>query len=632
MKKTILLVLGIIGILILSGFANTVISSENTVRDSSNGERDGDYPIGEIIWEYTIDTGWDNSPKAMAPISDINGDGIDDVIICSEDDYVRCFDGGANGTGVVLWEHEIYGGDIYSQKGLTITEDVNSDGYNDVVVGSCGGSKSIITLSGQTGGTVWAHDTHEYGDGGWVYHVACSYDYNDDGTLDVLAATGDDSSDTGPKRAYCLDGLTGTSIWEYQLGGPGFAVMGVEDFTGDGQPDVVAGASDEYETTGYAYGINGATGNLAWTFTAAGSSVWALEQIDDITSDGIKDVIVGDFYGNIYGLDATTGSQQYSNSVGSNVIIKRFEKINDVNGDSHPDIVPTHLGASGSVKMIDGYTGQFIWSHTVADKPAVASRIDDVSGDGINDLLVGTLFNDNYCYFLNGVNGSELASIYYGEALDAITAIPDVTGDGSMEMVAGGRDGKVTCFSGGTGATQSTQDIQITTLSNNWNFISLPFNQSSNKTDIIVEYADVNYTWYTAVTNGYINDYVFGWNRTFQSYNFADILEPGYGYWLYAYEPCELWIKNTTLVYDDYITDVEQNWNIISVPYNENVSKTNILINDILWTDAVTADIVNDVVFGWDRGTQSYNFADIFEPGYGYWLYAYQQCTLKRNI
>jgi len=171
----------------------------------------------------------------------------------------------------------------------------------------------------------------------------------------------------------------------------------------------------------------------------------------------------------------------------------------------------------------------------------------------------------------------------------------------------------------------------ITNLSNNWNFVSLPFNQSSNKTDIIVEYADANYTWYGAVTNGYINDYVFGWNRTFQSYNFAYTLEPGYGYWLYAYEPCELWVEKITITPDDYITDLEADWNIVGVPYNRPVNKTDILVNDISWSDAVTAGIINDHVFGWDRSGQSYNFADTFMPGYAYWMYAYQPCTLKKT-
>jgi len=408
---------------------------------------DTEYPIGDLLWQYEIDTSYDNSPKAIAPIPDVSGDGIDDVIICSEDYYVRCFNGNSHGYADVFWEHEIYGGSIYSQKGLTITEDVNSDGYNDVVVGAAWGARLIRTISGRTGDTIWTHDTHEYGGGGWVYSVDCSYDYNDDGIVDVLASTGDDSSANGPKRIYCLNGESGISVWECPLGGPGFSAIGIEHFTGDGKPDVLAGASNEYESIGYAYGINGETGAIEWTFTVAGSSVWALEQIDDVTSDEINDVIVGDFSGMIYGLDATTGGQEYSRSLGA-VIITRFVKLDDVNGDGHPDIIPAH-STTHVTQVIDGQTGDFIWSHTVADQPWNVAKTADISGDGINDVFVGTLYSNNYCYFLNGVDGSELHSINLGTPVDAISAIPDIVGDGSMEMVAGGRNGYVFCFSGG---------------------------------------------------------------------------------------------------------------------------------------------------------------------------------------
>ena len=484
MKKVILV---IIGILIISGFAasgttNTVdvkinINENNeylfSVDDLStsiylcnmypefneilpedqviiqNPVLGRDYPIGTTIWQYTL-TIYDPSPKAIAPIADINNDGKDDVIVCSEDDYVRCFDGGAIGTGNILWEHEIYAGDIYFQEGLDIIEDVDGDGYEDVVVGSAWGGKLIRCISGDSGTTFWTHDTHEYGDGGWVYQVDCSYDYNNDDVTDVLATTGDDSSDTGPKRVYCLNGLTGISLWERPLGGPGFSVIGVEDFTGDGHPDVVSGSSNEAETIGYVKGINGANGAQVWSFTTAGSSVWALEQIDDVSGDGVKDIIAGDFSGNIYGLSATNGAQQYSTTVGTCLIVGSV-KLNDVNSDGHPDIVFKH-STIHTIQVFDGQTGSAIWSHPVADQPWNAARISDVSGDSINDLLVGTLFNSNYCYFLDGITGSELAVIPYGQAVDAINAIPDVVNDNSMEMVAGGRNGKLTCISGGLDA------------------------------------------------------------------------------------------------------------------------------------------------------------------------------------
>lgn len=420
-----------------------------------------DYPIGETIWQYTL-TIYDPSPKAIAPIEDVDGDEIGDVIVCSEDDYVRCFEGGAIGTGNWIWQHEIYAGDIYSQKGLDIIEDVDDDGVEDIVVGATGGARLIRCISGSDGSTIWTHDTHEYGGGGWVYQVDCSYDYNGDGVTDVLATCGDDSSDTGPKRVYCLDGENGASIWERPLGGPGFAVIGVEDFTGDEVPDVVAGCSNEQETIGYAKGINGDTGAQVWSKTVPGSSVWGLEQIEDITDDGIKDVIIGDFYGNIFGLDATNGGQEYSLSIGT-AIITRLQKINDVDYSGHPEIVPAHSSVH-ITQLIDAEDGDIIWSHPVADQPWNVARISDVSGDGIDDVLVGTLFNTNYCYFLDGTDGSELESIAYGQAVDAINAIPDVVADGSMEMVAGGRNGRLTCISGGLDAAEPNNPPSIPTI------------------------------------------------------------------------------------------------------------------------------------------------------------------------
>jgi PKD repeat protein len=418
-----------------------------------------DYPLGAIIWQYQITGGYDTSPKSIVSIPDINGDGIDEVVVASDDGYVRCFNGGAIGTGQVLWETLIYAGAVYSQPGLTVTQDVNGDGIPDIVVGAAWGARLIRCLSGKDGSTIWTHDTHEYGGGGWVYQVDARYDFNGDGVRDVLACAGDDGSGTGPNRVYCLDGLTGVSLWERPLGGPGFSVIGVEDFTGDGIPDVVAGCSDAGESTGYAKGINGATGAEVWSFTTASSSVWALSQIDDVNGDGIKDVVIGDFAGHVYGLDAATGGQLYMRSLGSGVIITRLAALTDVNGDGHPNILVGH-STTTTVQVLDGQTGNVIWSHPVADQPWNVARIADISGDGIDDAVVGTLFSNNYCYFLNGVDGSELlAPIAYGQAVDAINSIPDVVGDGSMEMLVGGRDGLVTCFSGGLNASGNSERL-----------------------------------------------------------------------------------------------------------------------------------------------------------------------------
>ncbi len=175
----------------------------------------------------------------------------------------------------------------------------------------------------------------------------------------------------------------------------------------------------------------------------------------------------------------------------------------------------------------------------------------------------------------------------------------------------------------------------VTFLSTNWNFISLPFNQSVDKTDFVVNCEGTYHTWFEAVSDGIISDYVFGWDRDSQGYTFVDTLGSGYGYWVYASESCELWIENISITSDEYVTHLEENWNIVGMPQNQSANKIDIIVNynssDHTWTEAISDGIVNDYVFGWSRIGQSYSFIDTFEPGYSYWIYAYQPCTLKKT-
>ncbi len=404
------------------------------------------WPIGDALWHYTITTGYDQSPKAIVPIQDVTGDTIEDVIICSEDNYIRCFNGNSSGIADVMWEVYVYSGSVYDQPGLTIIEDIDGDGYQDIIVGTTGGDRSIIALSGKTGSQIWKHQTSEYGQGGWVYAVDATFDYNGDGLTDVLAATGDDFEDIGPKRVYCLNAVDGVSLWETYVGGPVFSVIGVEDFTGDGIPDAIGGASSANETEGKVIGISGSNGAMEWTKTTGGSSVWALMQLDDISGDGIKDIAAGDFGGNYYYINPVGNTEIFQGSISGSLIL-RFEKLQDVNNDGFSDILVAHSKYNGIV--LDGHSGSNIWLHPLEDKSWNVAVIDDISGDGINDVLIGTLFSDNYCYFLNGVDGNDLKSINYITPIDAINSIPDIVGDGTMEMVVGGRDGKVYCYSGG---------------------------------------------------------------------------------------------------------------------------------------------------------------------------------------
>ena len=51
-----------------------------------------------------------------------------------------------------------------------------------------------------------------------------------DDIKDVLASTGNDGSNTGPKRIFCLNGLDGEAIWDTYTDGPNFSVIELVDW------------------------------------------------------------------------------------------------------------------------------------------------------------------------------------------------------------------------------------------------------------------------------------------------------------------------------------------------------------------------------------------------------------------
>jgi outer membrane protein assembly factor BamB len=415
-----------------------------------NGDEQS-FPMGEMFWQYVIDAGWDNSPKAIGSIQDVTGDYVRDVIVGSEDNFVRCFNGNAAGTGDVIWEYEIYAGNTYQQNCLSFLEDINQDGFQDVVFGTSGGDRSVTALSGKTGTLLWTFPTNMWGDGGWVYQVDVKYDYSGDGVKDVLACAGNDGTNTGPKRAFCLDGITGSLIWSAPTGGPAFSVIGIEDVNNDGQPDAFVGASNVSETLGMVYCINGANGAVLWSQQASSTSVWALAQLDDATEDGLRDVAAGDFGGHLFGYNGTDGDILWLRNMSGAPIVLRFERFGDVNDDGLADVLVS--SSSNNCIVISGADGSNIWLTPLADKAWNIDRISDVNGDAINDVLVGTLYTNNYAYFLDGLNGNILKAINFGQPVDAIAAIPNIDLDNiSMEMVAGGREGKLVCYSGGPDA------------------------------------------------------------------------------------------------------------------------------------------------------------------------------------
>lgn len=416
-------------------------------------------PLGEMLWEHQFTGSYDFHARAIMPVADMTGDGKEDVVVATRDNKIRLFNGNASGNTDLIWERQL--GTVEYPKGLDRLDDINEDGFPDIVAGTAWGDRAVTALCGKTGEILWRFLTNIYGAGGWVYMVDVKYDYNGDGYKDVLAASGDDGDGTGPKRVFLLDALSGQVIWDSPLNGAVYSVLAIEDVNGDEIPDVLAGATSPGEK-GMVFGLDGADGGMIWDLSTPGTAVWALEQINDITEDEIRDVIIGTFNGIYYLLDATNGNIESQGSLGSSIILD-FWGAGDLNGDGYDDIFPAYSTQPNAV-AISGLDGQVLWSTMVSDQPWSVIPVGDVSGDGITDVAVGTLYQNNKLYVIDGNDGTILFEQIMPAPVDAIGNLGDVTGDHSLEFIAGTRNGWLAAFAGGLEAAEPQFEVTFHVL------------------------------------------------------------------------------------------------------------------------------------------------------------------------
>jgi len=76
------------------------------------------------------------------------------------------------------------------------------------------------------------------------------------------------------------------------------------------------------------------------------------------------------------------------------------------------------------------------------------------------------------------------------------------------------------------------------------------------------------------------------------------------------------------------------------MPYDSSIPKEDLIIEyngtDYSWYEATTNNneegepLILAFIYKWNSSTQSYVLSDDIDPNFGYWMYAYYQCTLKR--
>jgi hypothetical protein len=356
---------------------------------------------------------------------------------------------------------------------MIVAEDVNNDGFKDLIVSGTGALNNRLNLYLNQGNGLFASPicfgTNLLTSGGIAnYGSSAMADIDNDGDLDLII-TGVNSLGLYRLQKYINDG-EGNFSEPVPFGtGVNGASITLGDIDNDGDLDlIVTGNNGGYRLDKY---INDGLGNFSGTSFGTGVT-YSSVALGDINNDGNLDLIVSgyngsytlykyinDGLGNFSGTSFGTGEIYCSIALG------------DINNDGNLDLIVSGIDSGATARLykyINDGIGNFVQTIFPTGIAASSICLGDINNDGNLDLVVtgtmnwGTSAGRRIDKYINSGTGNFTSSAINGMGVIwSSIVLADVNNDNNLDLLITG-----TTNFGGSGVSRFDKYINLETVPN----------------------------------------------------------------------------------------------------------------------------------------------------------------------
>ncbi|MEH2015381.1 beta strand repeat-containing protein [Nostoc sp.] len=408
---------------------------------------------------------FNNSGNSVSSAGDINSDGIDDLIIGTSSGQSYVVFGSKGGFGAQFNLSTLNGSNGFAINGggssVSSAGNINSDGIDDLIIGALSASPNGIVESGQS-------------------YVVFGNKGGFGAQLNVSTLNG--------SNGFAINGINA-----YDRSGNSVSSTG--DINGDGIDDLIIGTG-----SGQSYVVFGSKGGFGAQFnlsTLNGSNGFAINggsnpvsNAGDINGDGIDDLIIGAFgdkrgyvvfgskggFSAQFNLSTLNGSNGFAiNSINAYQLGSSVSSAGDINGDGIDDLIIAGAPYAEPNSDVLGQSYVVFGSKGGFNSQFNLSTLNGTNGFAINSIIDGSVGLGNSVSSAGDINGDGIDDLIIG----APYASPNVFSSGQSYVVFGSK--------GGFGA-----QLNLSTLNGSNGFAINGINESDQSGTSVSSAGDIN--------------------------------------------------------------------------------------------------------------------------------------------